>query len=323
MLYIHFTVMVKYSIFHETSEADRTSSDVPVPSAGQSFKKEISMDDKLVMHKKTNSRELFLVSCGYEKCQPAQSYGPSARRYYMIHFILEGQGHYYINDRHFLIDKNQCFLIPPDVVTLYKAEPSNPWTYVWICFNGEFAQSLVKHCHFTEDSLILPVSDIFKYKDLIFEMMQHPKLTPANDCFIQSCLYRIMAMLEEQSHASYSDLESLDNFYISRAVDYINRSTVLDITVNEVAEYLHISRSYLFELFRRHLNTSPQTFLIAAKIANARELLLQTDISIENIALSCGYQNPFAFSRAFKKETGMTPREYRLKCASNGNLLNH
>lgn len=265
------------------------------------------MEEKIVMHRKTHSEELFLVFCGYEDCKPDHFFGPAIRRYYMIHFILKGQGHYFINDQHYRIRENQCFLVPPDVVTYYKAEPDDPWTYVWICFNGKIVPDLLKRCHFTDTALVLPISDAIEYKDIIFEMMEHALLTPADELHIQSCLYRILAILAEQNHASYSDTDSLDNFYISRAIDYINKSTVLDITVAKVAEYLHISRSYLFELFKKHLNTSPQAFLITAKIASAKELLLRTDISVENIALFSGYQNPYAFSRAFKKETGMTP----------------
>lgn len=281
------------------------------------------MDDKLVMHRKTNSEELFLVSCGYENCKPAQFFGPSIRRYYIIHFILEGQGHYFINDRHYVLRKNQCFLVPPDVVTYYKAEPSDPWTYVWICFNGTAAPTLLQHCRFTESSPLLAVADAEPYREAIFEMMEHAPLTPADECYIQSILYRILAMLGQQTEASYGDADSLDNFYISRAIDYINKSTILDITVSDVAEYLHISRSYLFGLFKKHLNTSPQAFLITARMANAKELLLRTSISVENIAFSSGYQNPFAFSRAFKKETGMTPREFRQKCSFNGKVLDY
>lgn len=281
------------------------------------------MDDKLVMHRKTNSEELFLVSCGYENCEPAQFFGPSIRRYYIIHFILEGQGHYFINDRHYVLRKNQCFLVPPDVVTYYKAEPSDPWTYVWICFNGTVAPTLLQHCRFTESSPLLTVADAEPYREAIFEMMEHAPLTPADECYIQSILYRILAMLGQQTEASYGDTDSLDNFYISRAIDYINKSTILDITVSDVAEYLHISRSYLFGLFKKHLNTSPQAFLITARMANAKELLLRTSISVENIAFSSGYQNPFAFSRAFKKETGMTPREFRQKCSFNGKVLDY
>ena len=106
-------------------------------------------------------------------------------------------------------------------------------------------------------------------------------------------------------------LESNDNFYVSQATNYILGNSDPDITVEHIADYLHISRSYLFTLFKKHLNTSPQRFLAMARIRNACELLSNTDLPIARIASSCGYQNPFAFSRAFKKEIGQTPSEYR------------
>ena len=79
-------------------------------------------------------------------------------------------------------------------------------------------------------------------------MMTHPQLTPSNEAYIQSSLYRIIAMLEEEFHASYTTMESNDNFYIAQAVDYIKKSPFLDITVTDVADYLHISRSHLYGL---------------------------------------------------------------------------
>ncbi|MGN1266317.1 MAG: AraC family transcriptional regulator [Dorea sp.] len=280
------------------------------------------MENKQVMHRKTNSNELHLISCGYENCSSTQSYGPGVRRYYTIHFVLKGNGHFFVNDKHYKLNENQCFLIPPDVVTLYKAEPSDPWDYIWICFNGEQAAALLEHCHLSLSSPIQSFDSLKPYKNAILEMMKYPQLTPANECYIQSGLYRIMAMLQEHACSSYTDIESNDNFYISQAIEYINKSTFLDITVSDVADYLHISRSYLFELFKEHLHTTPQAFLTSAKIANARELLVRTDISIANIATSSGYQNPFAFSRAFKRETGMTPREYRERYHRTEDLLN-
>lgn len=144
-------------------------------------------------------------------------------------------------------------------------------------------------------------------------MMKYPKLTPANECYIQSSLYAIFAKMQESANASYNDIESNDNIYVTQAIDYILSNSVSDITVMDVANYLHISRSYLFALFKKHLSISPQQFLTMSRITNARELLARTDCPVATIADSCGYQNPFAFSRAFKKEVGMTPTEYRLK----------
>lgn len=279
------------------------------------------MKNKQVMNRKTSSRELHLHSCGYEKCLPDQFYGPGVRTYYTLHFILEGQGHYFVADKHYTLHAKQCFLIPPDTMAFYRAEPSEPWTYVWICFHGDMVPSILEHCNFSSDSFVQQLSSSEEYQAAIFEMMQHSQLTPANECFIQSGLYRIMALLQKQSNASYNKIESSDNFYILQAIDYIKKSISLDITVADTANYLHISRSYLFELFSQHLNMSPQAFLTSAKIMNARELLTASSIPVADVAAASGYQNPFAFSRAFKKSTGMTPSEYRNKYRHTQELL--
>lgn len=67
------------------------------------------MEDKQVMNRQTSSKELHLVSCGWEKCTPSQSYGPGVRRYYTIHFVLKGQGYFYINNRKYSLKAGQCF----------------------------------------------------------------------------------------------------------------------------------------------------------------------------------------------------------------------
>lgn len=271
------------------------------------------MKDKQVMERRTGSTELHLLSCGYEKCIPGHSYGPTVRRYYALHFVLSGTGHFYINEKHYILKKNHFFLIPSDVITFYEADKEDPWTYVWICFNGTSIADMLGHCHTNNETPVHYLSHTTAIKDIIFDMMKYPELTPANECHIQSGLYAIFALLQESVNASYNASESSDNFYITQARNYILGNTDPGITVMDVANYLHISRSYLFALFKNHLNMSPQQFLTMTRITNARELLKNTDIPIATIANSCGYQNPFAFSRAFKKETNMTPTQFRKK----------
>ena len=106
---------------------------------------------------------------------------------------------------------------------------------------------------------------------------------------------------------------TLKKLWIQSFFNYILGNSDPNITVSDIANYLHISRSYLFTLFKEHLNTSPQRFLAMSRIRNACELLTNTDLPVTTIASSCGYQNPFAFSRAFKKEMEIAPSEYRQK----------
>ena len=153
-------------------------------------------------------------------------------------------------------------------------------------------------------------------------MMKHNALTPANECYIHSNLYLLFAKLQEDLHASYSDVELNDNFYITKAIEYIEKNTFTDLTVQQVARYLNISRSYLYALFEQELHTSPQQFLTNAKIANARELLRKSTVPVASVALSCGYKNAFAFSRAFKQATGMSPQLYRKTYYKPKSLIN-
>lgn len=269
------------------------------------------MADVAIMEYKTSSKDLYLVSCGWEKCGATHSYGPAVRNYYMLHFILKGQGHYYLNNKHYKLNENQCFLTEPGTVTLYKAEPTNPWTYTWICFNGDYVPHLLKQSNLNTDNPIINLSCNQTIYEIIKEMLSYHQLTPANECYLQSKLYLIFAKLHEALQSVYNKVELNNNFYVTKAIEYIEKNTFTNLSVNDIARYLNISRSHLYALFKQELNTSPQQFLTNAKIANARELLSKTKIPIYSVALSCGYKNAFAFSRAFKQITNISPREYR------------
>lgn len=80
---------------------------------------------------------MYLCYCGMQKCKPLYHYGPAIRNNYIIHFVLEGTGYYYVNDTKYTITKNQGFLIRPNEVTFYQSDKNDPWTYIWIGFDGK------------------------------------------------------------------------------------------------------------------------------------------------------------------------------------------
>lgn len=278
------------------------------------------MKKQQIMSRRTASEELHLISCGYEQCTQDNSYGPAMRHYYILHFVLKGKGHFFVGDRHYLIEQGQYFLISPNVLTFYRADTKDPWDYAWICFNGTKAADILQHCGIQTQDPVRNYPKIQEMKTLIMDMMDHYEQTPAGEYHMQSVLYEIFAKLCESANGAYRPSEAADNDYVIQAADYILSSFDPNITVKDIADHLHISRSYLFALFKKNMNISPQQFLIMTRITSARELLADTDLSIEVVANSCGYQNAFAFSRAFKKETGLSPREYRMKHRESENL---
>ena len=70
--------------------------------------------------------DLYLCYCGMEQCAPLYSFGPAIRPNYLLHYVLDGKGYYYVNNEKYEVNKNEGFLICPNVVTFYQADEENP-----------------------------------------------------------------------------------------------------------------------------------------------------------------------------------------------------
>lgn len=100
-----------------------------------------------------------------------------------------------------------------------------------------------------------------------------------------------------------------NNDSMRRAISYIRMNYQSDINIAEVAEYAGVGGRYLRKLFATHLNISPLDYLNQVRVNKAIELLRNTEMSIKEICFNCGFKSPQYFSRKFKQEIGMSPRE--------------
>ena len=87
--------------------------------------------------------------------------------------------------------------------------------------------------------------------------------------------------------------------------------TKADISTDAVANKLHISRSYLKQLFKKNMNMTLKEYIASLRIIKAEQYLLETNLSFSEIAAKCGYGTPRSLTRAFLKKHNLTPSEYR------------
>lgn len=254
--------------------------------------------------------DLSFCYCGIHDCEPGHSYGPAIRPNYLLHFILKGKGTYYLNDQKYDVSKDQCFLIRPNELTFYQADKSEPWTYIWVGFGGEMAKKYLDYAGFNDECLVLDVQDCETLKSYVTEMLNCHKSTHANELKYQGLLYLLLSKLSESTTSNTSKQQE-DNHYVSKAIEFIENNYYNYIKVTDISHYLCLNRTYLTSLFQKHLGMSPQNFLIQFRMTKAADLLVQSDLTIANIAHSCGYSDPLAFSKAFKKVKGMSPSDFR------------
>ncbi|GAB6169888.1 AraC family transcriptional regulator [Clostridium carnis] len=261
-----------------------------------------------------NFNDMYLCYCGLEECAPLYSFGPAIRPNYLIHYVLEGKGYYYVNNRKYTVTKNEGFLIMPNVVTFYQADNDNPWTYLWIGIDGNKVSVYLKSLGLDNDNLIFKSDQNDTLKEYVLEMLKHHTTTAADSFKIEGLLYLFFSKLSENLNNTYSlNKDDSYNIYISKAIEFIQNNYHTQIKVSDIANYICLNRSYLTSIFQKHLKISPQRFLMEFRITKAAELLYDTDLPIGNIAFSCGYSDPLAFSKAFKKIKKSSPKEYRQK----------
>ena len=86
---------------------------------------------------------------------------------------------------------------------------------------------------------------------------------------------------------------------------------IANVKINDVAQQIGINRSYLTSIFRKQVGMSPQEYLMQYRMDKAQDLLVESDISVQEIALRVGYENALTFSKIFKSYYGLSPAHYR------------
>ena len=106
-------------------------------------------------------------------------------------------------------------------------------------------------------------------------------------------------------------LQSSANQLIFRMKDYIDRHYSEKINLQTLSERFYISREYASRLFKREMRTTFINYLTETRLNRASQLLLQTDLSLTEIALQTGFKESAYLIRVFIKRYGITPTEYR------------
>ena len=265
-----------------------------------------------------NFVDLSLYQYGMEQCPPAYSFGPATRNHYLFHYVLSGTGRLMANDsrgisHEYQIRSGEGFMIFPRQINTYIADPKLPWEYIWIEFDGMRAREIIETAGLSPDHPVYHAS----YKDLREnmkdEMLYIAEHHDASPFHLMGHLYLFIDYLSRSSSSQMTTSGRVRDFYIKEALNYIEQNFQNDISIENIASFCGLNRTYFGRIFKETVGKSPQQFLLSYRMAKAAELLKLTELSISDIGNAVGYPNQLHFSRAFKNVYGVSPREWRNK----------
>jgi YesN/AraC family two-component response regulator len=248
-----------------------------------------------------------------EKCKKSYSYGPAVRDHYLIHYILKGSGIFHVNGKSYRIKENQGFLICPDIVTYYEADAEDPWIYTWVGFKGIKAEQYLKLANLNQENPVFECAEIEFVQKCFEDMIKATELKYARELRLQGLLSMFLSELIEEAgkNDTVSSNTNYKELYIKKSLHYVEANYSGKLSIPEMAKSVGLNKNYFSTFFRENIGMTPQQYIIRFRINKACELMENQGLTIGDISRSVGYEDTLGFSKIFKKEKGMSPKEYR------------
>lgn len=236
------------------------------------------------------------------------TFGPRIQGGVQAMYVYSGSARILIDGKERVIEAGEATLLLPDHVEHFEFSGAEPTHHGWCTAIGS---GLVEWASEADPTL----SAVWPLPPMVRVLTDRGIALRNQPGGSAQALYRqiAMAIFHEYFHAAgypaQPDLPLAEP--VRRACDWINVHYAESCTLEDLGRAAGITGAHLIRLFKQHLDTTPIRRLWTVRYENGRRLLVETGLSVAEVAYRCGYQTPYHFSREFKARGGMSPRDYR------------
>ena len=224
--------------------------------------------------------------------------------------VTAGSGTMKLGNAQHAVAPGSIVALFPGVCVNMTGLTEEPVSAYWMEISGDACASVLLRAGLTPHKPILamqPDSETAaKFAALADDQQEYSALRATGIAFeLLDCLLR------ETPRPQQLKPDNLQQYYVDKSIRYIETKYPQDISVEDVAQYCGLNRSYLGKLFRDTAGMTTQEYLIRHRMKIACSYLERAAAPIATIARSVGYPNQLHFSRAFHKVFGIPPREWQ------------
>ncbi len=257
--------------------------------------------------------ELLVKSCGHYKLihlNKMETTRVNGRRDYQLLYVSEGTAHFILEGLRYDVGKGGVFLYEPGVPQEYYYVLQEKPDIYWIHFTGTGVEPLLCSLGLIVGRPLMlqakkELSELFE--QIIAELrMERFACTEMTEAYFRQLLILIARNLktDEKDKGSYHSM-------FDQVINRIHHEYQKEFSIASLADSYHISCCWFIREFKRYTGYSPKQYITKLRLENAKELLNNHNLSINDVANLVGYDNQLYFSRIFHKYAGMSPSEYR------------
>lgn len=253
-------------------------------------------------------KDLNMYYCGKRIKTPNHSYGPEVREHFLIVYIKEGTGTLLSSREKIPLVPGSILVMFPNEKIHYIVEKKSLWSISWVGIYGNLVYG------FFDKLGITPEKPVFRPEnpgriESIFEEIYNNSFsdTPDDRLKMIGLLYEFFFCIMSEGRIK------TNKNYINEILNIIEYNYDKNISIESLAKSVFVNPSYLSRIFKEEKGITLKEYIINKKIERVKELLINDRVSIKMAANSVGITDSLYFSRIFKKKTGMSPSEYRMR----------
>lgn len=223
-------------------------------------------------------------------------------------FVLQG------NQKHFFKDASDIEIVNVMFSANKKAKLISPSTQKMEGYNALFileSNYRAKH-HFT-NKLHLDRSELAKMEFILNSMiMEHQHKMEGYKTLISNKLEELIVLLSRH----YSNLEATEAkslVRIGKVIDFLENNYAEKVYIDHLAEMAFMSPRNFQRIFKKALGETPSNYIMQIRLQKARKLLRTSDITMAEVAHTCGFTDDKYFIKCFKKTFNITPVKFRMR----------
>ena len=234
-------------------------------------------------------------------------WGPGQRDKYQLHLVYSGKG--YLNG--IPLSMGQGFISTPKTPEHYYQDKEHPWSYIWLTSYDKAVYEIFKLFNADKNNIFNFNPKCIPILEDLAQFIRGNHLKTVNtskllEYFLKVLNTNLKIQVSPAVNSSNADM------YFDFCVNYISTNIYKPLSISELTEVLGISQPYLYNIFKQKTGKSPKDYITDYKLAEAKRLLLETNLSITEISNSIGFNNPLVFSRFFSSKENVSPRNFRV-----------
>jgi AraC-like DNA-binding protein len=256
------------------------------------------------------SRRIKVVCGGCEQTQSGFKIDRKDFPYFSLEFVAKGRGVAVLAGQKFELIPGTVFSYGGQISQVITADPQHAMTKYFIDFVGSDARQMLRKYAAPAGTAVQvsrPDEMIRIFDDLISQgLSDSPYKSAICSTLLEYLFYKIaQTKVTDQTKPS----QSLVTYQACR--QRIRDHFVTLNSLGQIAELCSIDCAYLCRLFKRFDTQSPYHYLMYLKMTSAAGRLQEPDVLVKEIAFELGFEDPFHFSRVFKKTFGISPQSFK------------